>query len=292
MVGVASERLNMRRAACGGDHALQLVERVERSLRQHLAVRCERDRVRAPGDRELAPDLGLRLLVEDLELDLRVGGDQPKRGLERVAERAAGRAEDRNEHRRVPLEALDERDPASDLRALVVDREGGLRRDRELQLADLARERQHRDAQDDHRTERDAEADPEPGLGRGLRVGHDGQEGERRREQRRASHRPPADPRARPEAPARRARAAAEDRDDEREREEPEQGRGGRERAREIRGHGDGETRLGGDHSSPQDGPRGRARHPVRRECVTRARAGQQLCRRRSEQHSGEHKSK
>ena len=148
-----------------------------------------------------------------------------------MAERAAGRAEDRDEHRRVPLEALDEGDPASDLRALVVDRKGGLGRDRELQLADLARERQHRDAQDDKRTERDAEADPEPGLGRGLRVGHDGQDGERRREQHRASHRPPADARARSEAPARRACAATEDRDDEHEREEPEQGRGGRERA-------------------------------------------------------------
>src|SRR2546423_10459509 len=114
----------------GGEHGLELEERVERPFREHVAVRREHDRIRAAGNCQLAPRLGVVLLVEDLELDLRVGGDQPQRRLERAAERAPGRAEDREEERRVAAEAFDEAQPAAELGAFVIERQRGLRSDR------------------------------------------------------------------------------------------------------------------------------------------------------------------
>src|SRR5436309_14174881 len=135
-VVVTTASLSTDRPGRCGEHALELEERVERSFREHVAVRRQHDRVRAAGDRQLAPGLAVILLVEDLELDLRVGGDQPQRWLERAAERAPGRAEDREQERRVAAEALDEAKPAAELGAFVVDRQCGLRRDREPQLAD------------------------------------------------------------------------------------------------------------------------------------------------------------
>ena len=66
--------------------------------------------------------------------------------------RAPGRArsrrgEDRDRQRRAPLEALDQRDAAAELRPLVVERERGLRRDREPELPELPGEREHRHRQ-------------------------------------------------------------------------------------------------------------------------------------------------
>src|SRR4051812_1501482 len=51
-----------------GQDALELVERVERSLGERLAVGRENDRIRAAGDRQPAPRVGVVVLVEDLEL--------------------------------------------------------------------------------------------------------------------------------------------------------------------------------------------------------------------------------
>src|SRR3954454_10304614 len=50
----------------------QLVERVERALREHFAVGREHDGVRAARDCERLPRFGVVLLVEELQLDLRV----------------------------------------------------------------------------------------------------------------------------------------------------------------------------------------------------------------------------
>src|SRR5436305_11885567 len=44
----------------------ELVERVEGSLREHLAVGRKHDRVRAAGDRERLPGLRVVVLVEEL----------------------------------------------------------------------------------------------------------------------------------------------------------------------------------------------------------------------------------
>src|SRR5690242_12432914 len=85
-VDSATASLSMRGGGGGGQNALELEERVERPFGERLAVRREDDRVRAAGDRELVPGLGVLLLVEDLELDLGVGGDEAERRLERVAE--------------------------------------------------------------------------------------------------------------------------------------------------------------------------------------------------------------
>jgi hypothetical protein len=59
-----------------GDEALELEERVERPLGEHLAVAAQHDRVRASGDGERRPHLGLDLFVEEEELDLGVVPDQ------------------------------------------------------------------------------------------------------------------------------------------------------------------------------------------------------------------------
>ena len=72
------------------EQRFQLVERVEGALGEHLAVGREHDRVRAARDGERLPGVGVGLLVEELELDLGVAGEQAQRRLERGAERAAG----------------------------------------------------------------------------------------------------------------------------------------------------------------------------------------------------------
>src|SRR5437588_9826486 len=59
----ATLSLNTRGLQGGDDQALELEERVEGSLRQHLAVRRQHDPVRAAWHRERGPDVGIRLLV-------------------------------------------------------------------------------------------------------------------------------------------------------------------------------------------------------------------------------------
>src|SRR3954463_9817188 len=64
-----------------GEQRLQLVERVERALREHLAVGREHDRVRATGDGERFPRFRVVMFVEELQLDLGIVGEQAQRGL-------------------------------------------------------------------------------------------------------------------------------------------------------------------------------------------------------------------
>src|SRR5438105_5345227 len=89
----ATASLSTHRTGRVGEQALELVERVESALGEDVAVRGEDDRIRAPRDRERTPDLHVVLLVEELDLDLRVGRDEPQRRFERRAERAARRRE-------------------------------------------------------------------------------------------------------------------------------------------------------------------------------------------------------
>src|SRR5262245_55816619 len=147
-----------------GQQALQLVERVERPLGEHLAVRGEHHRVRAARNGERFPRIGGGLLVEELELESRVVREQPQRRLERRAQRAVRRGESRDGERRSTLETVDQGDAAAELRALVVDRERRLRRHRQTQLAELARQREQRDGERRNADQRDTEADPEPRL--------------------------------------------------------------------------------------------------------------------------------
>src|SRR5215470_13961920 len=65
-----SRRSGTDAPGCVGDEALELEERVERSLGEHLAVAAEHDCVRAPGHGQRRPRLGLHVLVEEHELDL------------------------------------------------------------------------------------------------------------------------------------------------------------------------------------------------------------------------------
>src|SRR5262245_38130455 len=71
-----------------GQQALELVERVERPLGEHLAVRAEHHGVRAARDGERGPRVGVGLLVEEPKLDSRVVREQPERRRERRAPRA------------------------------------------------------------------------------------------------------------------------------------------------------------------------------------------------------------
>src|SRR4051794_15370807 len=64
------------------EQRFQLVERVERALREHLAVGREHDRVGAARDAERLPGLRVVVLVEEPQLDLGVTGEQAQRGLE------------------------------------------------------------------------------------------------------------------------------------------------------------------------------------------------------------------
>src|SRR6478735_729384 len=108
------------------------------------------------------PRVGVVVLVEGRELDTGVVSEQPERRLERGAERTGGRREDRHLQRGVAFETLDQADAAAELRALVLERECGLRRDRQPQLAELTSEREQRDGQRGHAHERDPEPDAEP----------------------------------------------------------------------------------------------------------------------------------
>ena len=144
-------------------------------LAEHLAVGSEHHRVRAAWDCERLPGLGVVVLVEEPELDLRVAGEQAQRRLECRAERAAGEVKTATASGARRFEALDQPDAPTELRAFVVERERGLRGDREPQLADLAGQREERDRQCRDADERDAQADAEPGLGRERGVGQERQ---------------------------------------------------------------------------------------------------------------------
>src|SRR5262245_65639196 len=67
-----------------GQQAFELVERVERPLGKHLAVRAEHHGVRAARDGERGPRVGVGPLVEELEPDARVVREptecRPERG--------------------------------------------------------------------------------------------------------------------------------------------------------------------------------------------------------------------
>src|SRR3954452_16746310 len=81
----------LERAAFGrADHALELGEPVERALGEDDPVaRIEGDRVRRARDLRGGPGLGMALLVEDLDRQPRLGGEQRDRRRDRRAQRAA-----------------------------------------------------------------------------------------------------------------------------------------------------------------------------------------------------------
>src|SRR5947199_62474 len=70
-----------------GEQALELVERVEGAFREHVPSRREHDGVGTPRNAQRAPRLGVGLLVEELELDLRI-----RSAAEAAAMTAAGLA--------------------------------------------------------------------------------------------------------------------------------------------------------------------------------------------------------
>src|SRR5438445_3631830 len=153
-----------------GEEALELVERVEGALREYVAVCRQNDCVGAARNGEGAPGLGVGLLVEELELDLRVRGDEPQRRLEGAAQRAARRGEDGDGDRGFALETLDEGETSAEFRPLVLQRESALRGDCDPQLAELPREREHEDCKTGNSDEHNDEARHEPGVGGWTRI--------------------------------------------------------------------------------------------------------------------------
>src|SRR5919204_2161356 len=89
-VASATASLSTNRSGRRRDQALELEERVERSLREHLAVWGEDERVRAARNHDRLPGLRVQFLVERLQLDLGIAGDEAQGRLERLAEGAAG----------------------------------------------------------------------------------------------------------------------------------------------------------------------------------------------------------
>src|SRR5438874_4962674 len=260
-----------------GEQALELVERVEGAFREHVPVRREHDRVGTPRNAQRAPRLGVGLLVEELELDLRIRGDEAQGWLEGVAERAAGGREDGDRQRGLSLEALDQLEPATELRTLVLQRERGLRGDREAQLAKLPCEREHRDGKRSGGGERDAEPDSEPGIGRRVSIGQERERGKGGSEDRGPRRGRPPDPRAPAQAAAGRSAAASRDRHDDRDREEPEQPGCAQRRTGYVEGDRRGGSGFRRDRSGPEARAGRRGVDSVRAERVARPPAGTQL---------------
>ena len=139
----------MRRSAAG-EQRLELGERVERPLRQHAAGRVEHERVRAAGDAEPLPVLGVATSSNSTS---ETCGSRPASSTAgasawhrrqpsevKTARRSAPRADARVEERGQAA-------VGAARRPLLGDLERGLRADREPQHPDLAREREHRDAE-------------------------------------------------------------------------------------------------------------------------------------------------
>src|SRR5690349_9535925 len=76
-VDSATVSLSTHGAGCVDEQALELEERVEGALREQVAVGREDERVGAAGNRKGAPGIGVAFLVEELDLDLRIGSHQP-----------------------------------------------------------------------------------------------------------------------------------------------------------------------------------------------------------------------
>src|SRR3954451_13689563 len=93
---VDSARLSPKGPASGsrGNDRLQLTVCVECPLRPHFAAWVDHDRIRAAGDIEAAPDVGVAHLVEDQERDGRILPECSERRLQRSAQPAALGRED------------------------------------------------------------------------------------------------------------------------------------------------------------------------------------------------------
>src|SRR5436305_14191198 len=77
------------RIRSGSKDRLELRQRVERPLRADGGVGAEHDGVRAAGNTQCAPDVRIRVLVEPLQLDVGVGGDDMECRFDRAADGTA-----------------------------------------------------------------------------------------------------------------------------------------------------------------------------------------------------------
>ncbi len=149
-----------------------------------------------PGTSAAAHASASRTSSNVAQLDARVAAEGGDGGRERAAHLAAlgGEHGERDAARRVQLEALGERAARADLRPLVGDLERPARVERQPQHPDLAREREHGDAERDEPDQRGAEPDREPALGGRLGARQQRRDGQRGREQQRAAERAAARP--------------------------------------------------------------------------------------------------
>ena len=159
-------------AALGGrEHALELGEVVEGSLREHRAVEVERDRVTGcPGSRARAQTPASAHLLEARDRDA-IGSraSDSDRRLERAADVTAGARRTPRARASAPARARSAR--SSPLRAnsggpLLGDLERAAGAEPQPQHADLAREREDGDAEAGAGEQRDDEPEAEPLVGR------------------------------------------------------------------------------------------------------------------------------
>src|SRR5438034_4031377 len=157
----------------GGEHALELPERVEGALGEPGPIEIQRDGERAAGDVEHLPGPLVAVLVEDTEGDQRIAAGEIDRGLERLADVTPVGGEHRQRRLRVRtwLELPDQVDARALLRALVGDLERRLRAHGKTQGADLAREAEDEDRERGQAEQRDRQADGEPAGGGQARRG-------------------------------------------------------------------------------------------------------------------------
>ena len=209
-----------------------------------------------PGTPAAAQASASRDLVEGPQAHERVAAERLDRGRQRAAHAAALRGEDREaEPARLDVHQLG---AAAELRPLLGDLERPARVDLGPQRAELARQREHRDAERGDPEQRDGEPDREPALGRRLVAVEQRQDRERDGQRRGARERGAADAAARAEARTRRAAAPRGQHDGLRERERTRTARRPpTRRPRRRRRPPTASDRLDGDQPAPHRARRG-----------------------------------
>ncbi len=204
-----------------------------------------------PGDGEALPDVAVAALGEDLDRQRRLAAQRVDGGLEGAADVTALGAEDGEEELGPGpgREAVDQPDPAADLRALVADLERGRGTEAKPQHPDLAGEREDGQRQRRAGGQRDDKAEGEPAVG-AQRFGEGRGHGEGDGEESVAGHGEPADLGGAAEAGAGGARLPLHQRAEQRQREQGHQRGGGIGRLIAAEGDAGRERQLGSGHET------------------------------------------
>src|SRR5580765_4321562 len=284
---VESARLSPMTPASGsrGNNRLELTVGIERAFRPYLSERVYDHRIRAAGNIEAAPDVGVAHLVEDEERNSRIPSERGERRLQSSAHPAAFGREDGERHPR--LRAASELDLRSEQRPFSSDVERELRPQPQTQQPDFASQGEHGNRQRHDASERgrECEGEPAPRARRSARQERDGEES--RSERNVANQAAEPDPRAHTETAARRATLPAQKRNARREGEHAEQ------HCTRVRRRGNAGEESGRDRDLERDDgyrrrPPERSRHAVGLERRSALGKGPKLEGGRDEQDGGE----